>query len=112
LTKDIPEIEANTMENVDVDTNIAYPSSIFKRGNTYKVKLTTFTISKEVKEEIIQRISMALGDGLQGPFVVLLPLRKLNRRINTRLFTYPIPFFKHKVFIVPYIKEILVYESE
>ena len=44
------------------------------------------------------------------PDIILLPQSKIKRKIKN--FTYPIPFLGLKVYVVPFLRKIVVLENE
>ena len=76
----------------------------------YVAKFEKFTITVGLKQEMLGEISMAMSQNFKTPFVILLPEKMLDKKpLN---FTYPIVFLGHRIFIVPEITKIMVYEDE
>jgi len=76
----------------------------------YTVKFNYFVLSKGVKKKIIYEIAKARGEAKTEPFVILIPQKMIKRKIKN--FTYPIFYLKNRVYIVPHLREILVYEAK
>jgi len=99
-------------DDINKDTVVAFANDIEGVDGEYRATLDSFTITKELKAEILASIANALCMGNQSPFIVLLPISMIEDGGKIKNFTYPITLFGSKILLVPDIREILVYEYE
>jgi len=103
-----------TINNVNEDSKIVYFDRVISvaldDGEDNVLKFGYFTLKKETKMQILEKICDAQASGLASPFFILLP-RKMIRTAPANL-TYPIPFLNHKIYVIPHIEEIMVLENE
>jgi len=79
---------------------------------TYVLKFDYFTISPEIKKEILAAMSSAFSENMHPPYIILLPRSRIKEKVDLSDFTYPLKFLDSYVYIVPYIRKILVYEND
>ena len=101
------------LNSINEDSQIPYYAEIeeipLEDGEVYNVIFKEFTFKKELKMTIYIKIADSIGRGFEEPLSVLVP-HKMIRSAPKNL-SYPIPFQGHNVYIVPYIREIMVLES-
>ena len=102
------------LNNLNEDSKIVYFDSLttvpLEDGEDNVLKFRYFTLKKEIKMQILEKTYEAQAHNLKVPFVVLLP-HKMVRTAPKNL-PYPIPFWKHKIYIIPHIREIMVLEND
>ena len=103
-----------TINNVNEDSKIVYFDRVISvaldDGEDNVLKFRYFTLKKETKMQILEKICDAQASGLVSPLFILLP-HKMIRTAPTNL-TYPIPFLNHKIYVISHIEEIMVLENE
>lgn len=107
--------EKSNMDVVSEDTKVTFYADDSRQedeeGNMEIVAtFDAFTVTSQMKRVLLEEISMADATGLEKPYIILLPSSDLDK--VPKNFTYPFVFKDQKVFVVPYIKGILVYENE
>ena len=111
----LSEIKIGTgpLDNVDADTCIAYATSMAKveEDGSLTVEIDGFTITSDLKAEILSKINEAYSNGVKEPFV-LVPQKKIKGGDRVEHFPNPLVLLGHKLFITPSIEEILVYSYE
>lgn len=75
----------------------------------YDMETNEFTITPWLKERMLEAMGLAFSQGHMGPFNILVPLSFVSER--PRDFVDPLPFLEHTFYIVPYLREVLVYEQ-
>ncbi len=102
------------LNNVNEDSKIIYFDSLttvpLEDGEDNILKFRYFTLKKEIKMQILEKICEARAGNLQDPFVVLLPHKMI--RTAPKNLPYPVPFWEHKIYIISHIREIMVLENE
>ena len=110
-----------SINDLDEDTKIAFVKSIdelkepvFDDGLGDKETISEalydyFWLMSKTKEIIFNEIVNAMSNWIIPPYIILLPQKYLS--VVPKNFTYPIEFHGHKVYIVPYIRKVLVYEQ-
>jgi len=105
--------------NTDKDSIIAYIKEIKETTENdidgiptkfYEPILSKFVLKKKVKEMIWNAIGEALAENRLSPFIILVPKKYITRR-KIPVEENPIPFAEHIVYIVPYIRKIMIYET-
>jgi len=76
----------------------------------YTLEAETFTFPKETKVVILNKIAEAMSQLLGSPYVIMVPRSMFRGKVQ--LLSYPITFLGETVFIVPWIREVLVYERD
>ncbi len=104
----------STINNVNEDSKIAYFDRIItvlsEDGEDNILKLRYFTLKKEIKMQILEKICEGQACNLAEPFIILLPHKMV--RTGPKKMTYPIPFLDHRIYIIPHIREIMVLEND
>ena len=102
------------LNNLNEDSKIIYFDSLItvplEDGEDNILKFRYFTLKKEIKMQILEKIYEARANNFKEPFVVLLP-HKIVRTAPKSL-PYPVPFWKQKIYIIPHIREIMVLEND
>ena len=102
------------INNVNEDSKIVYFDRIITvqltDGENNILKFRYFTLKKEIKMQIWEKICEGQARNLTDPFIILLP-HKMVRTAPKNL-TYPIPFLDHRIYIIPHIGEIMVLEND
>jgi len=102
------------LNNLHEDSKIVYFDStitvVLDDGEDNVLKFRYFTLKKEIKKQILEKIYDARARGFAAPLSVLLP-HKMVRTAPKNL-PYPIPFWKQKIYIIPHIRQIMVLENE
>ena len=112
-----PPEPKDTLDIITEDTKICYfqgftDGKFFNEGDETpitEINMNYFILTKEVKEEILRAIGEAKSEGVE-PSIILLPQSKIKRKV--RNFSYPILFLGLKVYVVPFLRKIMVFESE
>ena len=110
--EDLPE---SNMDVVNEDTPVTFFSGttpgVDEDGDPELVaEFKSFTVTSKLKKVMLEEISMAMAENYMEPFIILLPSSDLD--VVPENFTYPFIFKGHKVYVVPYIKGIMVFENE
>jgi len=77
-----------------------------------KIIFKKFRFPKELKVDIFAQIAIAMSQNLQAPFTVLIPRKMIPTSLNLSDMTYPTEFLEAKLYIVPYIRDIMVLEND
>jgi len=103
------------LNSVNEDSKIVYFDSLIttilsedEEDNILKFRY--FTLKREIKMRISEKIYEARARNLQEPFAILLPCKMV--RTAPKNLSYPIPFRNNKIYIIPHIREIMVLENE
>lgn len=105
--------------NPDKDSEIAYIKEIKEKTEIgtdgvstkfYEPILDKIILKKETKEKIWKAILEAEGENRFPPFIILVP-KKLITKKKFLLEENPIPFAENILYVVPYIRKIMVYET-
>ena len=104
----------NRLNNVYEDSKIPYFDRLItvalENGENNILKFGYFTLKKEIKMQILEKICEARSCNFKEPLSVLLP-HKMVRTAPKNL-PYPIPFWDQKIYIIQHIREIMVLENE
>jgi len=74
----------------------------------YTLKAKTFIFPKETKLVILNKIAEAMSQSVGSPYIIMVPRSMFRGKVQ--LLTYPITFLNENVYIVPWIREVLIYE--
>lgn len=107
------------MINFDKDTEIIVPKSEIsskkdEEGNIiYKTTILedSFTFTKELKRELLYKLLKAMEEGMQSPFIVLIPQVTVKKKQLYKNLYFPIPFFDNKLYFIKNINEVIVLEA-
>jgi len=102
------------LNNLNEDSKIVYFDCLttvpLEGGEDNLLKFRYFTLKKEIKMQILEKIYETIANNFKDPFVILLPHKMI--RTAPKNLPYPIPFRKHKIYIIPHIREIMVLEND
>ena len=105
-----------SIDNLKEHTPIAFVKSMKKDKQladediAYVADFDAFILTPVIKTIIMETIAVSLAKNLVDPYTILVPIHWF--KIRPKNFTYPILFRGHKLYIVPYIREVLIYENE
>jgi len=106
--------------NTEKDSNIEFFSGLREETDIdeetgEKIKffvpeLGSIILTKEIKKKIWLAVNECYANNFFYPFVILVPEKFFSNK-NIPVQEVPIPFAEHYILIVPYIREIMVYEQ-
>jgi len=111
------ETKGNQLNNLNEDSKIMFFVGTSKEeaytadtedGN--RIDFDYFTLTSDVKKMILSAVASARAESLLSPYAVLVPQKMFDKAPKN--FTYPIPFLGERIYVVPWIRGILVYEFD
>jgi hypothetical protein len=120
--EEIGAAEKGSMDDVESDTPLVFVDKIVTsfeddpegegQIRVENIIFKRFVFKKEWKQKILVKVIEAMSHEYNTPFLILMPRSMIKKKINLDDVTYPIPFLGHKIYIVPYMRYIKVYENE
>jgi len=104
-------IDFDSLDSLKEDTGIPYLSHIEKVDeDEFSPIFDVLLLTKEIKKIIVASIAEAEGKAWESPFIILLPSKWFGGPKEN--LTYPIVFRGvHRLYIVPYIRDLMLYEQ-
>jgi len=110
MSEDIT-VDFDSLNNLKEDTGIPYLDRIEQiSSEEFSPIFEVLVFTKEIKRIVIASIAEAEGKAWESPFIILLPAKWFGG--HKEHLTYPIMFRNvHRVYIVPYIRDLMLYEQ-
>lgn len=106
-----PELDFSSLNSLKEDTPIPYLSHVEQTGEEeFSPIFDALILTKEIKKIVVASIAEAEGKAWESPFIILLPSKWFGGPKEN--LTYPIVFRDvHRLYIVPYIRDLMIYEQ-